>query len=79
MTVRARLKLSEIRETKWQKDYPGSKTVRFTAQYDSSIEEQRRFQKATPSGFIELQIDNEAALAQFELGADYYVDFSPAP
>jgi len=33
----------------------------------------------TPSGFIELQIDNPAAMDQFKLGQAYFVDFTEAP
>lgn len=73
MTVRAKVVLSGVTEHRW-----GTKTLRFDTQYDSSIPEDQRFQTATPSGHIELQIDNPAALAQFELGSAYYVDFSPA-
>lgn len=34
--------------------------------------------KATPSGKIEMLITNPGAVEQFELGKDYFVDFSPA-
>lgn len=79
MTVRAKLRLTEIRESKWSFQGPSQKTLRFTSQYDSSIPEDQRFQQATPSAYAEFCIDNPAALAQFELGKDYYVDFSPTP
>lgn len=78
MAVRAKLRLSNIRTDQWHKDLPPQKTLRFDAQYDDSIPEDKRFQKATPSGHCELQIDNEAAVAQFEVGKSYYVDFTPA-
>lgn len=78
MAVRAKLKLTAITESKWHKDMPGSKVLKFSAQYDTSIPEDQRFQKATPNGTCEMQIDNPDALAQFELGQDYYVDFTPA-
>ncbi len=77
MSVRAKLKLREIRESKWSKEGQATKTLRFDAVYDSTIPEDQRFQVATPSGHIELQIDNPVAVAQFELWQDYYVDFSP--
>lgn len=72
MTVRAKLTLEEVRDSRW-----GNKTLVFTASYDPTIPEDQRFQKATPSGRCELQIDNPVALAQFELGKAYYVDFTP--
>ena len=73
MTVRAKLVLSAVTERTY------GKTLRFDAQYDNTIPEDQRFQKATPSGFCELSIDNPAALEQFKLGDAYYVDFSPVP
>ena len=78
MAVRAKLRLVAHTDRKWDKNGPASRTLRFEAQYDESIPEDQRFQKATPSGFCELQIDNPKALEQFELGATYYVDFTPA-
>ena len=33
------------------------------------------FSKATPSGRLEMFVDNEAAIKQFELGKFYYLDF----
>lgn len=72
--VRAKLRLASVTKTVW-----GGTFLKFEAQYDDSIPEDRRFQKATPNGMVELQVDNPAALAQFELGDSYYVDFTPAP
>ena len=76
MTVRAKLQLQSVTGHYWNKDV---KTLKFGVMYDSSIPEDMNFCKATPSGQIELQIDNPAAVEQFELGKFYYVDFSPAP
>jgi hypothetical protein len=73
MTVRAKLHLTSETSHEW-----GGKTLRFDTRYDDTIPEDKRFQKATPSGHAELMIDNPAALAQFEIGKDYYVDFVPA-
>lgn len=74
MSVRAKLTLSAIEHSSW-----GGKTLKFSAQYDQTIPEDQRFQKATPSAHAEFQIDNPAALEQFNLGDAYYVDFTPAP
>jgi hypothetical protein len=53
-----------------------SKIYRFHAVYDQGLaEEDRSFAKATPSGTLEIQVDNPNA--QFELGAFYYLDFTP--
>jgi hypothetical protein len=41
-------------------------------------EENKKFFQATPSGSIDLQVVNAEAGNQFELGKEYYVDFTPA-
>ena len=74
MTVRAKFQLQAITDHYWS---AGSKTLRFYASYDPSIPEDQRFQKATPSGSFEMQVDNPVALAQFELGKQYYFDITP--
>lgn len=45
----------------------------------SGSEENKQFYKWTPSGEINLMTVNEAAFAAFELGKQYYVDFTLAP
>lgn len=77
MTVRAKLKLTAITEKSWGNGIV-QKTLRFDAIYDPSVPEDQRFQKATPSAFAEFVIDNQAALSQFKIGEDYYVDFRSA-
>lgn len=77
MTVRAKLNLFSITTNDYGHGHQ-PKTLNFQAQYDSSIPEDQRFQLATPTGNITLQIDNPAALEQFEAGKNYYVDFTPA-
>jgi hypothetical protein len=74
MTVRAKLHLKSETTYEW-----GGKKLTFETRYDTTIPEDQRFQKATPSGSIEMQIDNPIALEQFKLGGDYYVDFTPVP
>jgi hypothetical protein len=53
--------------------------VGFNTVYEPDAEkdtENARFTKATPWGQIKLGIDNPAALEQFKVGAQYYVDFN---
>lgn len=68
--VRAKLRIDSIEENK----------VRMSTVYeDPSLDtENARFTKATPWGSVELGIDNPAALAQFQVGKEYYADFHPA-
>jgi hypothetical protein len=72
--VRAKMVLTSVTERSW-----GGKELEFSSQYDTSIPEDQRFQKATPSATARFQIDNPAALAQFTLGKAYYLDFTEAP
>lgn len=72
MSVRAKFTLTEIHTFSY-----GGKRFVFTPQYDTSIPEDQRFAKASPSGRFEITVDNPAAIEQFTIGQAYYVDFSP--
>ncbi len=76
MSVRAKMKLTESTDMAWN---PGQKKLKFAPEYDTSIPEDQRYSKATPSGEITLWVDNPAALAQLKLGEYYYIDFTPVP
>lgn len=41
-------------------------------------EENKEWSKWTPAGQLTMTINNPAALAQFEVGRDYFLDFTPA-
>lgn len=69
-TIRAKFKCTSETRNAYSQD---SRTYRFQAQYDPSLPEDQRFAKATPSGSLEILVDNPNA--QFTLGADYYLDF----
>jgi hypothetical protein len=71
--VRAKFQLVEIRDNYYNSS---GKTLVFIPNYDSSIDEDIRFAKATPSGTFQMYCDNTSALAQFELGKHYYFDIS---
>lgn len=61
-------------------DHGWNKTIKLGVVYSRKDgEENKDFTKATPSGTIEMQIDNLAAAVQFVPQQYYYVDFSPAP
>lgn len=71
--VRAKFQVTAIKKMHW-----GVTILELSAVYDDGIEENRRFAKATPSGKLEMQIDNPPATEFFELGQWYYLDFSKA-
>ena len=72
--VRAKFQVTKVAKTLY-----GQAEVTLTPQYDALIEEDRRFAKATPSGTIQLYIDNPLASDYLALGKFFYVDFSEAP
>lgn len=74
MTVRAKFTVSSLTKHHYNAGLTG---VKLTCEYDPSIPEDQRFYDATPSGSIEMNVNNPAALAQLTLGAKFYVDFTP--
>lgn len=50
--------------------------VKLQAVYD---EGNKSWSKWTPSGHLDMQIDNKEALNQFKLGQTYFLDFTEAP
>jgi len=49
----------------------------FSAVYDHTTEENRRFTKATPFGELRMRVDNPAV--KFDTGVFYYLDFTAVP
>jgi hypothetical protein len=64
----------------WVRDHGDNKLVQLGVVY-SKVQgtEDADFTKATPSGHIEMQVDNPAAAVQFKPGRFYYVDFTECP
>lgn len=54
----------------------GSRVYRFSAEYDTSVPEDVRYAKYTPSGSLSITVDNPAVT--FEPGRSYYLDITPA-
>ena len=86
--VRAKFNLSQVKQISYQysgsvvdgdagKTSTSSKILVFSAVYDDGTPENQRFAKSTPSGSIEMAVDNPSALEQFEIGKSYYIDFTP--
>lgn len=71
MTVRAKFQVTKIATNTW-----GSKEITLNPNYDSTIPEDQRFAKATPSGTIQLMIDNPPAADYLELGKYFYIDMT---
>lgn len=77
--VRAKFRVSSY-ETCLQgsgTDVVECRTVKMQAVYDGS-EENKKFFKYTPNGQITIGLLNPEAWKQFQLGGEYYVDFTDA-
>jgi hypothetical protein len=72
MAVRAKFRLAEVHHYSY-----GHKKYIFRPEYDTSIPEDQRFAKASPSGEFTITVDNPAVDAQFKVGEFYYFDVTP--
>lgn len=54
-----------------------NKTIHLHTQYDTSVPEDQAFSKYTPSGSIDVQINNPAVVPMFTVGREFYVDLTP--
>lgn len=78
MAVRAKFFVRAITRTlHWDKSKGTVATIQLSPVTGGS-EENKAFFEASPSGSIDLGTVNEAAAEQFELGKEYYIDFTQA-
>jgi hypothetical protein len=78
MSVRAKFVVTSITRTKgWAANGGEVQTIRLSP-VTSGSDENKSFFAATPSGQIELGIVNADAVKEFDLGAEMYVEFTPA-
>lgn len=69
--VRAKFYVEEVART----TYGGRVKLRAV----SRGEDNKRWASATPSGEITMTIRNELAIDFYDVGEEYFVDFTPAP
>jgi len=72
-TVRAKFRVFSIT------DYGYNKEIKLSAVYEGALgenEENKRFTKATPSGELKMTVDNPYAADQFNIGDEWYMDFT---
>ena len=78
MAVRAKFRVIERTERTYS-SAPAPKTQESVKLIAVTDEANKSWAKYTPSGSIEMSIDNPAALDQFKVGDVFFVDFTPAP
>ena len=74
--VRAKFKVTAVVTTQYGPTHSQTQVV-MEPQYDSKVAEDVSFSKATPSGRLEMQVDNPDALTALSIGTQFYVDFTP--
>ncbi len=77
MSVRAKFYVSSLKQTKMGMGSEVGTVIELYPVMNGS-DENKEFYKYTPSGKLELGTVNEEAAKQFEIGKEYYVDFTPA-
>ncbi|MBG0879408.1 hypothetical protein H0X90_21700 [Burkholderia sp. 9775_39] len=76
--VRAKFKVTRLSQREhWDKQKGSIHDIELEPVISGSAENER-FYAATPTGRIALSTVNDDAASQFRLGAEVYVDFSPA-
>lgn len=78
MKVRAKMKAYAVTPMHDGKPNEASAEIRLMPVYDDGNPENASWSKYTPSGEVRLFITNPAAIAAFEPGKCYFVDFTPA-
>lgn len=81
MPVRAKFKVTKVERVDWGEKYGELAVIELFpvgGAAGGESEENKAFYAATPGGFINLGVVNAAAAEQFELGTEYYIDFTRA-
>lgn len=73
MSVRAKFRVGKI-----DKSHGTANIWMFPVVSSEPDSENSKFFAATPSGQLMLGVVNEKAAEQFEVGKEYYLDFTPA-
>lgn len=79
MSVRAKFKVQSITQSAhWDRSKGGSLYTVQLNPVTSGSDENKRFFEATPGGEIKLSVVSEEVGKRFPIGAEFYVDFTPA-
>ncbi len=73
--VRAKFQVTEV--TQYGNQYGSGKRIKLVPVYDDTIPEDQRFAQATPSGSLEMHVNNPSAEQEMQIDHTFYVDFTP--
>ncbi len=78
MIVRAKFKVDSIERQQWGAGVEVH-TIKMTPVYKTNdpADENSKFWKASPSGQLLIGCANPEAVKTFDLGREYYIDFTP--
>lgn len=80
-TVVAKVRVDSEKRNHW--GGAQQREIAMSCVHDSSIPEDKKFSQATPSGRIELTVNNPGAIERLipdgQLGQEFYVYFVPVP
>lgn len=71
--------ICKFRCTQVHNELHGNQTVTLNAQYDESLDEDRRFSKYTPNGRMEFTVANPALEGFYEEGEVYLITLEKQP
>lgn len=72
--IRAKFMVSDLTSHHW-----GGVTVKLKPHYDETVPEDQRFYDATPTGSLEMLVNNPRALEELKLGEFFYIDLTHIP
>ncbi len=76
--IRAKFKVVSVtKNLHWDSQKGALSTIRLTP-VTSNSDENKAFFEATPTGQLDLGVLGDDVAANFKLGGEYYVDFTPA-
>ena len=75
-TTRALFQVNDVLERKNAEGQTTSMIVKLNPSYESGVN--KAFFEATPTGSLEMTINNPAAFGFFRPGRKYWLDFTPA-
>ena len=79
MSVRAKMKCYGVQHLQDGQPDTTLADIRLMPVYDDKDPTNKAWSKATPAGEVRLLVTNPEAIAAFEIGKSYFVDFTPVP